>query len=181
MKLKVSMPGTYMVMELEESQTRRMFWKMAELLHLSEKEQMAEGVHPPSRQFPEQEAPSEKIKLPLVSEEQKRTEPVKLPDNPKIMYKGFLYIKCPHCGEVKGYFTRNEMEYYFCKECEVTTYFDQPLNPLYVRCECGKGIRYMTNMQESAFDINCLECGAPVAVHWNAKKKLYETIREDLR
>ena len=35
-------------MELEESQTRRMFWKMAELLHLSEKEQMAEGVHPPS-------------------------------------------------------------------------------------------------------------------------------------
>ena len=54
MKLKVSMPGTYMVMELEESQTRRMFWKMAELLHLSEKEQMAEGVHPPSRQFPEQ-------------------------------------------------------------------------------------------------------------------------------
>ena len=38
----------------------------------------------------------------------------------------------------------------------------------------------MTNMTDTAFDINCLDCGAPVAVQWNEKKGLYETIREGM-
>ena len=35
MKIRVSMQGAYMVMELEDGQARRMFWKMAELLRLA--------------------------------------------------------------------------------------------------------------------------------------------------
>lgn len=78
---------------------------------------------------------------------------------------------------MKGYFTKNEAEYYFCKSCRTTTYFDKPLVPLRIRCECGKGLKYMTNMTDTAFDINCLDCGAPVAVNWNEKKGEYETMR----
>ena len=29
------------------------------------------------------------------------------------------------------------------------------------------------------FDVNCIECGTPVAVKWNSRKKLYDTIREE--
>ena len=32
-------------------------------------------------------------------------------------------------------------------------------------------------MTDPAFDVNCLNCGAPVAVQWNEHKGLYETIR----
>ncbi len=55
--------------------------------------------------------------------------------------------------------------------------FEEELKPLYVNCECGKSYRYMTNMKEQMFDIECLNCGNPVAVKRNEKKQEYETIR----
>lgn len=90
-------------------------------------------------------------------------------------YSGFLYIKCPDCGEIRGFFAKIRIDAFECRCGAVTELRD--LVPLYVNCECGKSIRYMTNMTDNAFDINCLGCGAPVAVQWNEKKKLYETIR----
>ena len=36
----------------------------------------------------------------------------------------------------------------------------------------------MTNLKENMFDINCFNCGNPVAVSWNEKKKIYDTIGE---
>lgn len=49
--------------------------------------------------------------------------------------------------------------------------------PYEVNCECGGRFRYMTNMEEPIFDVNCLNCGAPVAIQWNEKKKIYETVQ----
>lgn len=57
--------------------------------------------------------------------------------------------------------------------------FTDKLVPLYINCQCGRGFKYMTNMTDNMFDINCIECGSLVAVQYNAKKKIYETIRED--
>lgn len=35
-----------------------------------------------------------------------------------------------------------------------------------------------TNETAEMFDLNCLDCGQPVAMKYNVKKKRYETIRE---
>lgn len=92
-------------------------------------------------------------------------------------YKGFMYIKCPECGKVKGFNAKNPTDHYHCDGCGARTEFRDSLVLLWAHCECGRRYKYLTNMEEPAFDINCLECGAPVAVQWNGKKRLYETIR----
>ena len=48
---------------------------------------------------------------------------------------------------------------------------------MYVNCDCGSTSRYKPNMIENMFDMDCLNCGQPVAVSWNEKKRVYETIR----
>ena len=53
--------------------------------------------------------------------------------------------------------------------------------PLYMKCECGRQARYLTNMTETEFDVDCYDCGAPVAVEWNEKKWMYETMKEENR
>lgn len=90
-------------------------------------------------------------------------------------YKGFLYIKCAHCGKEKGFYTKDRLRYHKC-ECEEKTELND-LKTLYVNCECGGRFKYLTNKQEEQFDITCIKCGQPVAVEWNQKKGIYETIQ----
>lgn len=88
-------------------------------------------------------------------------------------YTGFLYIKCHKCGKIRGFCTKGITEYR-CGCGHITPLHD--LKPLYVNCQCGKNFKYMTNMDSNMFDVNCIECGGPVAVSWNAKKMIYQTI-----
>lgn len=92
-------------------------------------------------------------------------------------YKGFLYLECPHCGKRRAFCSGYPLKYYKCDDCgEETELHD--LARMYLNCECGKNSAYLTNVTDEVFDVECIECGAPVAVQYNAKKKLYETIRE---
>lgn len=93
-------------------------------------------------------------------------------------YKGFLYIKCQHCGEIKSFCSKKIIKSYRCSECGTETPLKN-LSHLWLNCECGRTSHYFTNMTEFAFDVNCIECGTPVAVKWNSRKKLYDTIREE--
>lgn len=93
-------------------------------------------------------------------------------------YKGFLYIKCQHCGEIKSFCSKKIIKSYRCSECGTETPLKN-LSHLWLNCECGRRSHYFTNMTEFAFDVNCIECGTPVAVKWNSREKLYDTIREE--
>ena len=73
-------------------------------------------------------------------------------------YAGFLHIRCEHCGKTKTFCTKHQLSYYGCKECGGTT-------------------KYFTNETAELIELNCINCGMPVALKYNAKKKLYETIR----
>lgn len=97
-------------------------------------------------------------------------------ENGEYSYKGFIYIRCPECGEIRGTCYKNERSSYRCQTCGNDIPFTKPLVPLYVRCQCGKPSKYLTNMTEDIFDINCIECGNPVAVQYNDRKNIYETI-----
>lgn len=90
-------------------------------------------------------------------------------------YKGFLYIRCEHCGQVHGYCAKELMTFHKCPDCSGKTKLKN-LTHLYVNCECGKKWKYRTNMTDFAFDVNCVQCGTPVAVKWNKRAEQYETM-----
>lgn len=92
-------------------------------------------------------------------------------------YKGFLYIKCKHCGAIKGFNAKKPLTGYACTECGEITELDD-LEPLRVQCECGGDFRYMTNIDADMFDVECLRCGTPVSVIHNKKKHMYTIIKE---
>lgn len=90
-------------------------------------------------------------------------------------YSGFLYVECDHCNSVKGFCAKEKLSYYKCGQCGRKTKLTDMVK-LYLNCECGSNTRYLTNLTDEAFDVNCINCGAPVSVKYNAKKKCYETI-----
>ena len=98
-------------------------------------------------------------------------------ENTEHTYKGFLYIRCPECGEEKGQCSKKGMHSIHCDNCGCNEEFTEPLIPMYVNCECGGRYKYMTNKKEEMFDIPCLSCGAPVPIRYNRKKNIYETIK----
>lgn len=89
---------------------------------------------------------------------------------------GFVYMKCEHCGAIHGTNIRMEREQYRRPDCRGLTPFID-LRDLEVSCECGKNFHYKTNLRDPMFDILCLACGSPVAVSYNEKKGVYQTIR----
>lgn len=90
-------------------------------------------------------------------------------------YRGFLYIKCADCGHVHAFCSKYDLSYHKCPECGAKTELSG-LIPMYLSCECGKMSTYMTNVDEFAFDIDCIECGSPVSVKYNSHKNIIETI-----
>lgn len=93
-------------------------------------------------------------------------------------YTGFLYIKCAHCGEEKGFCAKSPMRHFYCDQCGEFTEFAEKLKPLYVNCECGRHFSYRTNKTDTLFDMKCIECGNLVPVEYNREKGVYETIQE---
>ena len=91
-------------------------------------------------------------------------------------YTGFLHIRCEHCGKSKTFCTKHQLSYYGCKECGKKTDL-KDLKGAFINCECGGTAGYLTNETAELIELNCINCGMPVALKYNAKKKLYETIR----
>ncbi len=91
-------------------------------------------------------------------------------------YAGFLHIRCGHCGKTKTFCAKHQLSYYGCKECGKKTDLKN-LKLAFINCECGGTARYFTNETAELIELNCINCGMPVALKYNAKKKLYETIR----
>lgn len=91
-------------------------------------------------------------------------------------YPRFLHIKCPECGETVSYCAKKPTREHICRSCGKRIELKE-LVYLNVDCECGRHSLYRTNRLEKEFDIECINCGNPVAVEWNEKKKLYQTIK----
>ncbi len=81
-------------------------------------------------------------------------------DREERKYKGFMYIRCESCEQEKGFNTKFLLSHYKC-ECGHQTKLEDLL-PVNVLCKCGKKFRYMTNIEDSEFTMNCLNCEAPI-------------------
>lgn len=112
----------------------------------------------------------------IASEETLPEESQCLADDEKITeVKGFVYMKCPNCGNIHGTNLKKWQSYFRCKECGELIAF-RNLRTIHVNCECGESFYYKTNLKIPMFDIPCLACGNPVAVYYNEKKESYQTI-----
>lgn len=95
-----------------------------------------------------------------------------------LSYRGFLHMKCSHCGELRAFFTKEPITSYRCKECGKETPFDEPLKNMELSCpSCGKVFRYRTNSKEPQITHTCIECGAPVDMEYVEKKDCYMTMK----
>lgn len=89
-------------------------------------------------------------------------------------YKGFLIVKCEHCGEEKGYCSKVPLRYHKC-QCGESTKLTG-LRKVFIRCECGSSYKYQTNITDDHFTFNCLNCGSPVELQYNSKKNVYQNM-----
>ena len=85
-------------------------------------------------------------------------------------YKGFLLIRCPECGEVRGFCSKNFITEMTCRNCGAVTQLDD-LIPAHVNCgKCGAHYRYKTNIDtQEPVSFHCLGCEAPVDLQLNGR------------
>ena len=82
-------------------------------------------------------------------------------------YKGFLLIRCPACGDTKGFCVKSEIRETKCRACG-ETFPVADLRPLFLNCPaCGAGFKYYTNIDEPV-TWPCLTCKTPVDLELNA-------------
>ena len=79
---------------------------------------------------------------------------------------------------MRGFKPAHEISSYKC-DCGGVTELGK-LVPLTALCECGKRWRYLTNLTQDSYELNCIHCGSPIPVFFNDKKGKYETILEAL-
>lgn len=164
-KMTVSTAGKRISVDVDEKQADKTFWGLAEKLMLAARQEKGEESVKEQEEQPKEQINPEKEDMPEEEDYCTRREG----------YTGFLLIKCSHCGKTKAFCSKFPLTHYKCECGEKTELND--LHRLYITCECGKKYGYRTNIQEPVLDVNCINCGAPVAVQWNSKKELYETIR----
>lgn len=92
-------------------------------------------------------------------------------------YKGFLLIKCEHCGKVRGFCSKTPITSSKC-DCGGRTELHS-LKRAFLKCsKCGNQFKYQTNITDEVFDYACLNCGSPVDLQLNKRGDTYVTIGE---
>ena len=91
-------------------------------------------------------------------------------------YRGFLLIKCEHCGKIRGFCAKTPTTEHRC-ECGGRTKLHD-LKPAYLKCKCGGQYKYKTNITDETFEYNCLNCGSPVDLELNSRRNTYVTISD---
>lgn len=91
-------------------------------------------------------------------------------------YKGFLLIKCQHCGKLKGFCPKTPIQTFLC-ECGGQTPIQNMVQAT-ASCKCGKNWVYRTNADDRTIEINCIKCGGPIDLVWNVRKGRYVTLQD---
>ena len=94
--------------------------------------------------------------------------------------KGFLLIRCPECGEIRGFCSKQPITITSCRNCETEIPLGDLL-PAYVKCgKCGSQFKYRTNISDKEpFTFECLDCEAPIDLQLNSRGTAIVTIGEN--
>lgn len=88
---------------------------------------------------------------------------------------GFLSIQCEKCGDIRGFNSREVLQYSRCKKCDHKTFLTD-LAPAFLKCKCGNRSAISTNMTDSVITITCPFCKAPVDLELDRSGREYRTM-----
>lgn len=91
---------------------------------------------------------------------------------------GFMSIQCDKCSDIRGFYSREELEYSRCKECDHKTLLTD-LAPAVLHCKCGSMVVVNTNMTDAIITITCPFCKAPVDLELDRAGRGYETLEDE--
>ena len=92
-------------------------------------------------------------------------------------FRGFMHIECEHCGKITSTCLKGWQRFFTCNNCnERLPMTEENMRKVVMDCKCGNHSEYFTNRVDGMFDIDCINCGAPVTVEWNSKKKEYRSL-----
>lgn len=92
---------------------------------------------------------------------------------------GFLSIQCEKCGDIRGFNSRETLQYSRCKECDHKTFLTD-LAPAIVKCKCGNSAAISTNMTDAVITITCPFCKAPVDLELDRSGREYRTMEDEV-
>lgn len=99
---------------------------------------------------------------------QKKLQP-QLPPQPQRIYRGTMFVHCPHCGREFFYYQNEPSSE--CTRCNCgNTFRLEDMKSIRAYCKCGNQIRAMTNESSSVITITCHTCGAPLDLEYNKKR-----------
>lgn len=98
------------------------------------------------------------------------------------LYWGPMFIRCKECGHTKAFWKRKAypISEFICNECGAVTQL-VGLKMAYLKCECGRELRYRTNLDAPVITVNCLYCETPVDLKLNYKGSAYVTLNDNSR
>lgn len=76
-------------------------------------------------------------------------------------YKGFLHLRCEHCGKERAFNIKTPINDYLCNCCGKVTELDK-MRRVRFQCECGKTWQYMTNISDRFVETTCINCDSPM-------------------
>lgn len=91
---------------------------------------------------------------------------------------GFMSIQCEKCGDIRDFYSREELEYSRCRECDHKTFLTD-LAPAVLHCKCGSMVVINTNMTDAVITITCPFCKAPVDLELDRDGRGYETLEDE--
>lgn len=91
---------------------------------------------------------------------------------------GFMSIQCEKCGDIRGFNSREVLEYSRCRECDHKTLLTD-LAPAVLHCKCGVMSAISTNMTDAIITITCPFCKAPVDLELDRAGRGYETLEDE--
>ena len=91
---------------------------------------------------------------------------------------GFLSIQCEKCGDIRGFNSKEVLEYSRCRECDHKTFLTD-LAPAVLHCKCGSMVVINTNMTDAIITITCPFCKAPVDLELDRTGRGYETLEDE--
>ena len=91
----------------------------------------------------------------------------------KMPYKGFVHMRCDICGKTNTFCSKIPLGHYKCRNCGAVTMLGEATTAV-LDCKCGKKSKYLTNIQDYRIEVNCICCGQPNDLLYNAKRGRYE-------
>ena len=96
----------------------------------------------------------------------------------KARNSGFLSVKCEKCGDIRGFYSKEPIQYNRCKQCDRKTVLTD-LAPVILKCcYCESRAVISTNMTERVITVNCPFCRAPVDMELDRSGTAYRTMEE---